>query len=172
MPLKQRTVNLINLKRRGIRTSMRLQAQLRLYPSANAVAAIGAVDGSERNGIRNQFADVAGTLPGVGIVTTTLESGPSVTRLSVPLSALRDALSSIGLSLPEGVNSGGVLQVLISGSTAQNPTTGEISLILSSGIAQIAELSSSSESPTERKPASRSSSTSPRQQTSPMTITR
>ena len=172
MHLKRRTENLLNLKRRGTRTSTRLREQLRLYPSANAVAVIGAVDGSERNGIRNQFADVAGTRPGVGIVTTTLESGASVTRLTVPLSALRDALNSIGLSLPEDVNSGGHLLVSMSGITAQNPLSGEISLIVTSGIAEIVESCSSNECTTEKKPASKSSNTSPKQRTSPMTITR
>src|SRR5947209_11464047 len=159
MQLKRRTVNLINPKRRGTRTSTRYVEQLRLYPGAHAVTAISA-----GNGCSVEFADVAGTRPGVGTVTTTLDHGPKITRRTVSLSALRDALSSIGFSFPEDVEPGGVLQLSISGSIEQNADSGALSLIVSSGICEIVEPSMCGELMTEKKPASRFSSTSPKRE--------
>ena len=166
MHLKRHTVNLINLKRRGTRTRTLSSEQTRLFPSAHAVSVIDAAAGATV-----QFADVAGTRPGVGTVTTTLEGGKPNTRLTVSLSALKDALSSIGFSLREDVGPDGVLSLFINGLTKRNAATGEVSLIVTHGTIEIVEPWTCEGSQIEKKPSTKCSNTSPRSQTS-RTITR
>ena len=160
MPLRQRTTNL--LKNIGTSTRTRLLTQLRLFPGASAISAIGAASDAPResNSRKEQYADVVGTRAGVGTVTTTLPDGSQITQLTVSLSALRDALSSIGFSLPEDVQPGGHLQVSISGLTRQSAKPGEVSLLVTSGICETVEPLTSGPCVSEMKPVRKSSNTS------------